>query len=76
MAKNVQNSQFSFERIFILMKINVTKKIIFNKAKQKHSLSSVRAKKLPYFIRYIRFLLKTIFRLFFPSGIQEAIIAK
>jgi hypothetical protein len=46
-------------------------KIIFNNAKRKHSLSSCRARKLPYFVRYIRFLLKTIFRLFFPTGIQE-----
>jgi hypothetical protein len=45
-------------------------KITFNKTR-KHSLSKSRAKKLPYFVRYIRFLLKTIFRLFFPTGIQE-----
>jgi|694.fasta_scaffold44481_3 hypothetical protein len=47
------------------------KKIIFNEAKREHSLSSGRTKKLPYFVRYIRFLLKTIFRLFFPTVIQE-----
>lgn len=54
----------------------MVKKIIFSKAKRKDHLSSGRAKNLPYFIKYILFLLKTIFRLFFPSGIQEAIIAK
>lgn len=54
----------------------MVKKIIFSKAKRKHSLSSGRAKKLPYFIRFICFIMKTIFRLFFPSGIQEAIFAK
>lgn len=31
----------------------------------------MRKKKLPYFIRYIRYLLNCIFMLIFPVGIEE-----
>jgi hypothetical protein len=31
----------------------------------------MRKKKLPYFIRYIRYTLNCIFNLFFPIGIEE-----